>query len=131
MNSGSSAHRYHYSALKADEIRLIELLPGSPDQDIWLSIHVIPLEIGLEGSRTRKTPHRRIARTLPTGWESLSTPEGRLFYYSESHGISYEHPNPDQAADLDLQQYQGRRSGNTSKDFEALSYAWGDGSTSC
>lgn len=45
--------------------------------------------------------------------------------------MTYEHPEPDQAVHLDLHQYRSPLRSRASQDFEALSYAWGDATTSC
>ena len=109
-------------------IRLIELLPGNPDDDVRIRIE----EVTLEGPKAREPSGRlslgELRRTIPQDidcevWETI---HGRFgFEFEHEDGVwktSWIHPSPD----FDKNKYffpEPIKHGEPR--FEALSYAWG------
>ncbi|EEY20312.1 conserved hypothetical protein [Verticillium alfalfae VaMs.102] len=113
---------YVYEPLADGHIRLIELHPGLPTDDIQLSIHHVALT---PSELPPRLSLRHLAERLPEGWKAHEDMSGRLFFlHDDGRGkplSQWAHPDPD----FDLSPYQKFPQSQHDPSFEALSYTWG------
>ncbi|KAM5354470.1 hypothetical protein ACJ41O_001117 [Fusarium nematophilum] len=103
------------------EIRLLELLPGKPDDRIHVKIHHSQIERVSSPPSTRKNL-KAIQATLSPGWLARETIDGRYIFISQDQDMpQWDHPDPD----FDRSLYEAGRPEEVHPQFEALSYAWG------
>ncbi|KAL8282637.1 hypothetical protein RB600_005876 [Gaeumannomyces tritici] len=139
---------YKYRALAdpAVDIRLLDILPGSPDDEISLNIiHVtLPKCRGHSSGKTRRLTLAQLQDTVPPGWLACITTEGRYIFNSEgdkqSKNWQWEHPD----STFDKTKYElatdpdpdDQSPGSTPVKetsppvplkYEALSYTWNTG----
>lgn len=121
---------YTYSPLNNPQrdIRLVELQPGSCDDDIRLRIYHAALEPLPQRKDQNATDLEKLKSSLPPDWTVQKTYEGRYLFRNTQGGrdvSTWEHPDPmfgysshrhDAAHDATTQQ---------TLIFEALSYVWG------
>ena len=126
---------YEYKALTGDDIRVIQLQPGRHSQDLYAKIAHVRLKLSPTSSAQDGISISAINRSLPAGWESFRTPEGRFFYVNmraKGSTCQYNHPFPDSVPQellmvLKSSQIESHRLGIDERDrYEALSYVWGD-----
>ncbi|KAF4452329.1 heterokaryon incompatibility [Fusarium albosuccineum] len=121
---------YTYSPLKNPQrdIRLVELRPGSRDDDIRVRISHAALEPLPEQKDQTAINLEKLQSSLPPDWTVRKTYEGRYLFRNTQGGrdvSTWEHPDPKFG-------YSSHRHG-TAHDvaaqqtlvFEALSYVWG------
>ncbi|XXG99288.1 Thiosulfate sulfurtransferase rdl2, mitochondrial [Hypoxylon texense] len=122
--------RYRYTPLDVakQEIRLVKLLPGDFDRDIYIQIIHQPLK---EPEPPADDLPKRLSigelqGTLPDGWTIKETIEGRYLFISETtNTTSWDHPS----ASVPKSAYAIRLD-NTRQalpKYDALSYTWGRG----
>lgn len=78
--------KYQYRPLEGDDIRLIELQPGPFEDDLVAETVHYSLDIAPTRTQQSHVQTTKIDKTLPQGWRSFRTPEGRLLYSDESYG---------------------------------------------
>jgi hypothetical protein len=114
---------YHGLNTRANEIRLLTLLPGSSDSPIQIYIEHAKL-IPLPAKQTQRLDFRALQETLPTGKTAHETPEGRYFFGERGAFTKYwNHPKQD-FPKAKYAQYAIDES-VAEVDYEALSYEWG------
>ena len=117
---------YGYKPLNvgANEIRILNLLPGDFDDDIRLTISHSPLIIP-EDAPSQRMSLSELQESLPHGWTIHENFEGRYIFENESNDeVSWTHPDPN----LDRARYEVPVSGaelDFEPIYEALSYVWG------
>ncbi|KAH8645762.1 heterokaryon incompatibility protein-domain-containing protein [Xylariales sp. PMI_506] len=86
---------YQYTPLKIpEEIRLITILPGDFDHPLFIAIEHRQLIISPDESRRPRYPLvKEVASTLPRGWATYTTLEGRTIFKGPS-STSWTHPDP-------------------------------------
>lgn len=116
---------YCYSQLQSsqNEIRLIQLHPGTLSDNIHLSIlHVF---LRPPDETAPKFSLQKLRATLPPDWEAHEdTDQKILFYYEDSDGnckSTWTHPDPN----IDPNQYKTKPKKSVGPRYEALSYTWG------
>jgi hypothetical protein len=121
---------YVYFPLVGDEIRLVQLVPGNPQDDVQIIID--QAELILDASSPQPSPSlmttEELERTLPPDWTVHETVEDELcFYYETSDPPSWRssvfHPDPQ----IDPSRYRRQNlvnSGASCLQYEALSYTW-------
>lgn len=111
---------YHYRPLDGDEdeIRLVLLLPGDPDDPIRISIwHTV---ITPSASSQGKNGKRGRGNMVPYPWSAEETSDGDTLYLNKNtNETSWSHPsgNPPSPA-MEQDDYRPH--------YEALSYTWGN-----
>ncbi|EXL76500.1 hypothetical protein FOPG_08773 [Fusarium oxysporum f. sp. conglutinans race 2 54008] len=121
--------RYQYSSLdtKADEIRLIKLMPGLPGQKITFKIFHTSV---VHGPIAKPKPDPRmeveeLEKTVTKEWIVKETLEGRyLFLHLKEPKNSWDHPDPG----VDPSLYclpKNEEVISTQQEYDALSYVWG------
>lgn len=127
--------KYQPRPLTGDEIRLIKLQPGHLEDDLYAEIVHIQLEPARADSEQSLLSTAQIDKTLPQGWRSFRTPEGRLLYndMGSPGSCQYHHPSPgliprELLAALQVESARASQLDNVERDqqYEALSYVWGD-----
>ena len=86
--------KYQHRPLTGDEIRLIKLQPGDFTDDLYAEIGHCRLETASPDSEQSLLLITEIDKTLPQGWRSFRTPEGKLLYQEVGTPASrqYHHP---------------------------------------
>ncbi|KAI0545983.1 HET-domain-containing protein [Xylaria curta] len=108
------------------EIRLVRLMPGSGDDDIFFSIFHAPLKIPRAVLDTR-LPLDQLNKTLPEGWVADKTHDDRYIFLRLGLNVgpnSWDHPDPSFERSL----YETPRrdiAADCGIAYEALSYTWG------
>ncbi len=113
---------YEYRPLRAGQIRIVELLPGDDDSDIYLKLLQKPLKLSCDVPQ-RRLGKAELEKTLPEDQVLFENPEGRYFFnrrYSDT--ISYTHPSGEVDPDLYAAKSKPLSQAAT---FEAVSYVWG------
>ncbi|KAL7622493.1 hypothetical protein AAE478_008000 [Parahypoxylon ruwenzoriense] len=114
-----------------DDIRLITLLPGDPDDKIQLRMSCIRLPHDVPSARsTNRIPIDELKKTLPANWCVYQTIDNRaLFYYEEEGGsnwvASWDHPVPGFDGSLYSSRELDTKPSYGPFQYEALSYTWG------
>lgn len=112
---------------KAEEIRLIDLLPGEPDDAIRICIFHEMLLPSTPKKEPKEPSLGQIQGSLPGDWRVSKTISGRYLFMSFGEADepnSWTHPDPEfdnsiLVTDEELEiEYSPR--------YEALSYTWGD-----
>lgn len=124
---------YKYSPLdeEANDIRIVELLPGCFEDEIHLKIHHAPMSKGEpKNEHAAATTLAEVETTLPAGWGVAETLEGRFLFVrnrqytpQEAFDTTWKHP----ITGLELYSAlalpaQAERPEHA---YEALSYVWG------
>lgn len=129
-NTEPAPRPYLYTplSLERQEIRLINLHPGSPDDGIRFEIFHVPLQIPEELPPNRMTVEQ-LTRTLPPGWNVHETIEGEYIFVCQHGAISNETSwsHPDRSFPRSSYFPDSRPPGlhETLPQYEALSYTWG------
>lgn len=121
---------FQYSPLEnpKSDIRLLELLPGSFDDDIHVKIHISSL-VQPEATVVQRSSLSELKSTLPEHWHVLETIEGRYIFdfldeKTQLSTSSWTHPDTNIQETLYNAWHDGRFPNLTPK-YEALSYTWG------
>jgi hypothetical protein len=117
---------YTYAKLRteAEEIRLVRLLPGKPDEEIAFNIFHSPLIPRERKISTTRLSLKEIQKTLPKGWAVFETLEGRYLFSSDEGPNSWVHPDDTyDRASYDLPEVSEVDSYEPK--YESLSYTWG------
>ncbi|TGO11852.1 hypothetical protein BTUL_0100g00310 [Botrytis tulipae] len=119
---------YKYTQLgrENEEIRLLSLMPGARDDDIFMHIFHVPLIIPiLETSEIKRLSLEELQRTLPDNMYAMKTIDGRyIFKHRNGNPNSWDHPDPNlDRALYDLPKH--RNFAENKPKYEALSYVWG------
>ena len=112
---------------QAEEIRLVDLLPGDLDDPVRLQVHHFSLLLskGRQRDDTPRISFAEVERSLPAAWSYYKNLEGRPFFGNRDTGeISWEHPDP--KFDKSLLVVEGLKEHKDGfVEYEALSYVWG------
>nr|POE61748.1 heterokaryon incompatibility protein 6, or allele [Quercus suber] len=137
MNGPRSPYKetrsYQYTPLDASThaVRLMELLPGQPDDDIHIRMHqvALPSKQGMDQHSQRRSARAELQTTLSDGWVVRETLQGRFLFEKlreyapdEPYETSWRHPFTGQESEMDA--VSCHLDSETPK-FEALSHAWG------
>ncbi|EME89157.1 uncharacterized protein MYCFIDRAFT_86238 [Pseudocercospora fijiensis CIRAD86] len=121
--SSNELPEYTYKALRANEIRLIYLLPGNYYDVVRFQIEHVPLVITEDWDPPKSHTNKDVHAALREGFQChrgpFKSPEGRWWYTAleqDEEVIKYCEPQ-----DHEISHFVG-----TEPAFEALSYAWGD-----
>lgn len=125
--------QYVYSKLKDPhrDIRLVEVLPGSFNDDIRLRIYHAALDAPVKQPNQQHLTAEELSHTLPPGWRAFTTYEGRYLFcctQEDNDTTTWEHPDPKFAHLTHATPPQG--TDQQTLEFEALSYVWGSAQTS-
>lgn len=127
--------RYQHRPLRGNDIRLIELQPGRFKDSLHAKIVHCPFETATASSQQHVLRTAEIDKTLSQGWRSFRTPEGRILYSNlrDDSPASWHHPFPEtlpedikRALQIESDAAEHHSAVNSSQQFEALSYVWGD-----
>lgn len=116
-------HKYIYEPLdeQKDEIRLLRLLPGEPEDAISIEIYHTQL-----GSPVAQTVTRmdldKIQQALPPHWRVYETLRGQAIFWTSSGETTWQCPLPN----FDLVKSESDEVDIVEEQYEALSYTWGD-----
>jgi hypothetical protein len=120
-------YQYENLSLTAQEIRLLQLLPGDFDDEIRFTIYNVPMVEPKLNPRPKRMSLEKLQETVPRGWTAMETLQGRYVFLRDntnSEHTSWKHPyhsfdhslyesfNPDLYLDYE-------------PTYDALSYTWG------
>ncbi|OBT64978.1 hypothetical protein VE03_05688 [Pseudogymnoascus sp. 23342-1-I1] len=121
---------YAYSPLRNPEanIRLLEIQPGEPGDDIRTRIIYSALPEAAQIEPTQKPPRatlKQLRATLPEGFDVGEALDGRYLFINENadaiRPASWDHPDPK----VDRKLYELPVKADPDPRYEALSYTWG------
>lgn len=116
---------YRYTPLldKANEIRLVTLLPGLVNDPITIEIDHTPL-IPPSRHDSGRFNLSQLRKSLPSGWRVWETLESKFLFASESDW-KYTWSHPDESLDKSCYELSEDPYGTSEPAYEALSYTWG------
>lgn len=121
---------YTYSPLQDPEtnIRLLEIQPGEPGDDIRIRIIYSALRDADQAASTQQQPPRatlqQLRATVPEGFNVAETLDGRYLFVNTEEDVestSWDHPDPT----VDRKLYERPVEADPDPRYEALSYTWG------
>lgn len=125
--------KYQHRPLAGDDIRLIKLQPGNFADDLYAEIVQCRLETASSKPEQSLLSTTEVDKTLPQGWRSFRTPEGRWLYDNWKQPYQYYHLCLSSLSEelRESLQFESDSTGQKSaierdQHYEALSYVWGD-----
>ncbi len=126
---GLEPYRYAPLADSAKDIRLVELLPGGPLDEVRVKIYHVALEELTKPARKQMTL-AQIKALLPPRWDVSETIEGRFIFLEDKNpGWRPQWKPPIDALEPSSYMLPADVNRDFKPRYEALSYTWGsDGS---
>ncbi|KAI1869732.1 uncharacterized protein JN550_005713 [Neoarthrinium moseri] len=117
---------YQYFPLETPEdIRLVTVLPGKPDDAIEIEIERTALVAPPEKISHSRVSLGEIRKSLPPDWWAFETTGGRMLYRNDVINVSsWSHPDSEYDCPV-LDPIPSRRADPAPPEYEALSYTWG------
>ncbi|KAK0629371.1 hypothetical protein B0T17DRAFT_615156 [Bombardia bombarda] len=127
----SQTYQYQKLDTSKEEIRLLHLLPGLPQEPIHVRIFHVPFaQPKIKSVSASRLTLSQLQHSLPEGWEAYETREGRtMFWYEDNNDTeitSWTHPDPSFPRECyeEVNKDEEQDDDTTSPKYEALSYTW-------